>query len=76
QKRNENIEKKGPTVAIEEVNYDECVRMANTMAEETEHGVMVQDTAWDGYEKIASWIMQGYGTMALEASQELRKFGS
>ena len=50
--------------------------MANKMAEETENGVMVQDTAWDGYEKIPTWIMQGYGTMALEASQQLRKFGS
>ena len=28
------------------------VRMANKMAEETENGVMVQDTAWDGYEKF------------------------
>ena len=26
--------------------------MANKMAEETENGVMVQDTAWDGYEKF------------------------
>ena len=76
QTRKENIEKEGATVTIEEVNYDECVRMANKMAEETENGVMVQDTAWDGYEKIPTWIMQGYGTMALEASQQLRKFGS
>ena len=75
QTRKENIEKEGATVTIEEVNYDECVRMANKMAEETENGVMVQDTAWDGYEKIPTWIMQGYGTMALEASQQLRKFG-
>ena len=76
QTRKENIEKEGATVTIEEVNYDECVRMANKMVEETENGVMVQDTAWDGYEKIPTWIMQGYGTMALEASQQLRKFGS
>ena len=60
-------------MTIEEVNYDECVRMANKMAEETENGVMVQDTAWDGYEKIPTWIMQGYGTMALEASAQLRE---
>ena len=30
-------------------------------------GVIVQDTAWEGYEEIPSWIMQGYGTMAMEA---------
>ncbi|MFK4567391.1 diaminopropionate ammonia-lyase [Enterococcus sp. UD-01] len=75
QTRKENIEKEGAKVTIEEVNYDECVRMANKMAEETENGVMVQDTAWDGYEKIPTWIMQGYGTMALEASQQLKEAG-
>ena len=42
-------------------------------AEETEHAVIVQDTAWDGYEKIPSWIMQGYGTMANEAAEQLRE---
>ncbi|WP_430601920.1 diaminopropionate ammonia-lyase [Enterococcus sp. DIV0724b] len=75
QTRKENIEKEGATVTIEEVNYDECVRMANKMAEETENGVMVQDTAWEGYEKIPTWIMQGYGTMALEASKQLNESG-
>ena len=40
-------------VTIEEVNYDECVRRANALAEATEHGVMVQDTAWDGYETVS-----------------------
>lgn len=73
QTRKDNIAKEGAKVTIEEVNYDECVRMANAMAEETENGVMVQDTAWDGYEKIPTWIMQGYGTMALEASQQLKE---
>lgn len=73
QTRLENIQKENATVTIEEVNYDECVRMANKMAEETENGVMVQDTAWDGYEKIPTWIMQGYGTMALEASEQLKE---
>ncbi|WP_086444201.1 diaminopropionate ammonia-lyase [Candidatus Enterococcus lemimoniae] len=76
QTRKENIEKEGAKVTIEEVNYDECVRMANKMAEETENGIMVQDTAWDGYEKIPTWIMQGYGTMALEASKQLAEAGN
>ncbi len=69
--RFDNIAKEGAQVTIEDVNYDECVRMANKMAEETEHGVMVQDTAWEGYEKIPTWIMQGYGTMASEAGEQL-----
>lgn len=55
---------------ISEVNYDECVRQAAKLAEKTEHGVMVQDTAWEGYEKIPAWIMEGYGTMADEAGDQ------
>ena len=37
------------------------------------HGVIVQDTAWEGYEEIPSWIMQGYGTLASEAAEQLRE---
>ena len=73
--RFDNIAKEGADVTIEDVNYDECVRRANAMAEQTEHGVMVQDTAWDGYEKIPAWIMQGYGTMASEAAEQLKAAG-
>ena len=73
QQRYNNIAREGAKVTIEEVNYDECVRMAAAEAEETVHGVIVQDTAWDGYEEIPSWIMQGYGTMASEASEQLRE---
>jgi diaminopropionate ammonia-lyase len=71
--RFDNIAIEGAKVTIEEANYDECVRMANKMAEEAENGVMVQDTAWEGYEKIPTWIMEGYGTMALEASRQLEE---
>ena len=75
QTRLNNILAEGAEATIEEYNYDECVRMANAMAEKTENGVMVQDTAWDGYEEIPSWIMQGYGTMAMEADEQLNEDG-
>ncbi|MGL4605863.1 MAG: diaminopropionate ammonia-lyase [Eubacteriaceae bacterium] len=70
-----NILKENAVATIEEVNYDECVRIANEQAENTENGVMVQDTAWDGYEEIPAWIMQGYGTMASEAAEQLKASG-
>ena len=73
--RLENILAEGAKASIEECNYDECVRMANEMAMKTENGVMVQDTAWEGYEEIPSWIMQGYGTMAMEADEQLKEYG-
>jgi len=75
QPRFENIQKEGADVTIEEVNYDECVRMAAADAAKTPNGVMVQDTAWDGYEEIPAWIMQGYGTMSMEAAEQLKAAG-
>ena len=69
--RFDNIAREGAQVTIEEVNYDDCVRMAAAEAARTEHGVVVQDTAWEGYEEIPAWIMQGYGTMAGEAAEQL-----
>lgn len=74
--RYDNIAAEGAQVTIEEVNYDECVRMAAREAAETERGVVVQDTAWDGYEEIPAWIMQGYGTMAMEAAEQLKAAGA
>ena len=73
--RYENIRKEGAEVTIEEMNYDDCVRLAAAQAAATERGVIVQDTAWDGYEEIPSWIMQGYGTMAMEAAEQLQHAG-
>ena len=71
--RFDNIAREGAQVTIEEVNYDDCVRMAAAEAAQTEHGVVVQDTAWEDYEEIPAWIMQGYGTMAGEAAEQLRQ---
>ena len=73
--RFDNIAAEGAEVTIEEVNYDECVRMAAAEADACENGVIVQDTAWEGYEEIPSWIMEGYGTMASEAAEQLAEAG-
>lgn len=73
--RLQNIAKENAEVTIEDLNYDDCVRMAAKEAENTEHGIMVQDTAWEGYEEIPTWIMQGYGTLAMEADQQLAEDG-
>lgn len=75
QTRFEHIKNEGADVTIEEKNYDECVRMAAEAASRTENGIIVQDTAWDGYEEIPTWIMQGYGTMAMEADEQLEEYG-
>ena len=69
--RYDNIAKEKAKVTIEDLNYDDCVRLAAKEAAQTEHGVVIQDTAWDGYEKVPAWIVQGYLTMAEETAEEL-----
>lgn len=65
-----NIRKEGATAHITEENYDDTVRLASSMA--TENGwILTQDTAWEGYSTIPTWIMQGYLTMAEEAYEQL-----
>lgn len=68
--RLENIRSLGAKAEITEWNYDDTVRFA-ARCEKEKGWVLVQDTAWEGYEKIPTWIMQGYTTMALEAVEQL-----
>lgn len=68
-----NIKAENADAWISDSNYDECVREAAKLAADVEHGVVIQDTAWEGYEKIPAWIMQGYGTMALEADEQFKE---
>ena len=68
--RLENIRKLGADASIMEFGYDDCVRLARDNA--AKHGwILVQDTAWNGYEEIPLHIMEGYLTMGLEALQQL-----
>ena len=67
-----NIETEGATVTVTDVNYDDTVRMAARAAEEN-GWELVQDTAWEGYEIIPQWILQGYTTMAQEVLEQIRE---
>ncbi len=66
-----NIKKEGADVTITDMNYDDAVRLAYSESKKTPNSVVLQDTAWEGYEDIPTWIMQGYGTVALEALEQL-----
>lgn len=72
--RLQKIQDEGAEASIEDMNYDEAVRLAAKYAAE-HNGVVIQDTAWEGYQDIPTWIMQGYATMALEANEQLKKLG-
>ncbi|MFB1077743.1 diaminopropionate ammonia-lyase, partial [Photobacterium damselae] len=65
----ERIRGLGAECIVTDVNYDDTVRLANKTAEEN-GWMLVQDTAWEGYEQIPTWISQGYMTMADEALEQ------
>ncbi len=68
------IANEGAKTTITDLNYDDAVRLANKGAED--YGwIMVQDTAWDGYEEIPLWIMQGYTTIMAEITMQLQNLG-
>ncbi|EGQ8195598.1 diaminopropionate ammonia-lyase [Vibrio parahaemolyticus] len=64
----------GAECIVTEVNYDDTVRLANDTAQ-ANGWMLVQDTAWDGYEEIPTWISQGYMTMADEAVEQVEQLG-
>ncbi|MDR0815793.1 MAG: diaminopropionate ammonia-lyase [Desulfovibrio sp.] len=72
--RVQNIKAEGAECTVTQFNYDEAVRMSWGLAQK--HGyVMVQDTAWEGYTEIPTWIMQGYMTLAFEALEQMKAVG-
>lgn len=72
--RLEKIQNLGAQAEITPYNYDDAVRHADRMAKE--YGwVVVQDTAWPGYEEIPTHIMQGYTTIAGEIEQQVVRNG-
>lgn len=69
--RVDNILAEGSECTVTDMNYDDAVRYCWDLAQKNGY-VMVQDTAWEGYEEIPTWIMQGYMTLALEALEQMK----
>ncbi|WP_306325430.1 diaminopropionate ammonia-lyase [Streptomyces venezuelae] len=55
--------------------YDEAVRLAAAAAAGPD-AVLVQDTAWEGYERIPGWIVEGYSTLCVEIDEQLAAAGA
>ncbi|MCX3310981.1 diaminopropionate ammonia-lyase [Pantoea vagans] len=70
----ERIKNLAAECIVTDVNYDDTVRLASRTAEEN-GWTLVQDTAWEGYEQIPTWISQGYMTMAAEAHEQINSTG-
>ncbi|MFJ4479195.1 diaminopropionate ammonia-lyase [Streptomyces xanthochromogenes] len=54
--------------------YDEAVRLAAEAAGQAD-AVLVQDTAWPGYERVPGWIVEGYSTLCAEIDEQLTGAG-
>ncbi|MEV6486587.1 pyridoxal-phosphate dependent enzyme [Streptomyces sp. NPDC051576] len=65
------IEHEGADVVLVPGSYDEAVRRAAGAARRGSDSVLVQDTAWTGYERIPGWIVEGYSTLFAEIDEQL-----
>lgn len=74
QERVDAILKLGAECIVTDMNYDDTVRFTMQTAQQNGWEV-VQDTAWEGYTKIPTWIMQGYATLADEAVEQIASMG-
>jgi diaminopropionate ammonia-lyase len=58
------------------VPYDDVVDAATKAAQDAGPGaLLVQDTAWPGYEQVPQWIVDGYSTLFEEADTQLAEHG-
>lgn len=73
QDRIDAIENLGGTVVVSDYSYDWCVREVNRLSGEKGWDIVL-DTASEGDEDVATWVMQGYATMGYEAIQQLGGF--
>ena len=64
------IQAEGAQVTPVDGSYDEAVRQAAKAAREPA-AVLVQDTAWGGYEQVPGWIVEGYATLFAEIDAQL-----
>jgi diaminopropionate ammonia-lyase len=52
--------------------YDDAVRDAAASIADRPGDLLVQDTAWPGYQEVPSWIVHGYSTLFVEVDEQSR----
>lgn len=64
------VTERGAEAKVTDINYDDTVQYAADQS--SGHGwILLQDTAWEGYEEIPSDIMLGYTTIVSEITEQL-----
>lgn len=69
------IRDEGAAVTHVPGSYEAAVGAAARSASEDGGALLVQDTAWDGYEDVPGWIVEGYSTLFAEIDDQLRGQG-
>ncbi|KAI1620725.1 tryptophan synthase beta subunit-like PLP-dependent enzyme [Exophiala viscosa] len=69
------IEGEGAHVVVIAGDYDAAVAKASEEANNASGGLLIQDNAFEGYEQIPAWIVEGYSTLLVEAEQQLAAQG-
>ncbi|HEY6682336.1 MAG TPA: diaminopropionate ammonia-lyase [Propionibacteriaceae bacterium] len=67
----EAISSEGAEVVHTDLVYDEVVWAAACSTAGHRHDLLIQDTAWEGYEQIPQWIVDGYGTLFDEIDEQI-----
>ena len=63
------------TMTVVDGSYDDAVAAAAARAAESPDAILVQDSAWEGYQEIPSWIVDGYDTLFAETDEQLAAAG-
>ena len=69
------IAAEGARVTRVDGSYDDAVAAAARLTGQLPDAALVQDTAWDGYETVPAWIVEGYQTMLTELDEQLADQG-
>jgi diaminopropionate ammonia-lyase len=72
----ERICAEGARVTVVDDDYDATVAAARADADANESALLVQDTAWPGYEEVPAWIVAGYETLFAELDAQLLQAGA
>jgi diaminopropionate ammonia-lyase len=71
--RIEAIEGEGAQVTVINGGYDEAVASSASLA--SDRCLVISDTAWEGYDLVPRWVIEGYQTIHREIDQELERLG-
>lgn len=67
------IEGEGARVTVVDGSYDDAVAAAARLADARR--LVISDTAWEGYERVPRWVIDGYATIYGEIDEQLAALG-